>query len=294
MSNEGMTRLFSGFIEANKSGIVFENEDKQVKYINAAFLDMFDNTFTRDDVINAGQDAFLHKIKGFFADEDNFLETVSSLRANNEYDAHNILKLENNNVIELQFYPIDTDSNTSSYAWVYHKKESTCVSALKNETGQSHDVLTGLLNRYDFHDELKYHIALAHRYEKKLSFVLFDIDNHKQVNEKYGHGAGDEVLRAVADLIKRTGRTPDIAGRWGNSEVAVLLPEIDIDNAINTAEKFRKAVSFLSFDGVDIRITASFGVTSLQKTDTVHSLSKRADQALFAAKQTGRNKAIWV
>jgi diguanylate cyclase (GGDEF)-like protein len=128
---------------------------------------------------------------------------------------------------------------------------------------------------------------------------MLDVDRFKSVNDTYGHRTGDEVLQAIATLCRTSLRASDVAGRYGGEEIAILLPETNLADAMRTAERIRQAITQLEFDtkGGPVPVTASLGVATLQTAseEQLEDLLNWADQALYAAKQRGRNQvAIWV
>ncbi len=151
------------------------------------------------------------------------------------------------------------------------------------------DHLTGLKNRRAVEDILSMEMEIARRYERPLCFALIDVDHFKKVNDTYGHDVGDEVLKKLARILKEDLRSPDVLGRWGGEEFALILPETDIKGAEVLCERLREAVEKTTFDKVN-KITISIGLTQFKKEDTMNSLVKRADEALYEAKAKGRNR----
>jgi diguanylate cyclase (GGDEF)-like protein len=126
------------------------------------------------------------------------------------------------------------------------------------------------------------------------SLVLFDLDQFKRVNDDYGHPAGDTVLRALVDVCKKHLRDSDQLGRMVGVEFAILLPRTGLPEAALVAERMRAAIGANPVKGerAMIAMTASFGVTTIRADDTTVSLFKRADAALQAAKEAGRNRVV--
>lgn len=151
------------------------------------------------------------------------------------------------------------------------------------------DSLTGIANRRKFSEILANEMDRARRYATPLSLAMYDLDYFKRVNDTFGHSVGDYVLQAVTELVKRNIRAVDLVARWGGEEFMVLLPQSDMQAALNVAEKLRRAISGYTFDKVD-HLTASFGVVSFEPQDDFNSLLKRVDDALYHAKQQGRNR----
>ncbi|GGO81496.1 diguanylate cyclase [Marinobacterium nitratireducens] len=150
------------------------------------------------------------------------------------------------------------------------------------------DTLTGIANRKRFEEALTNEISRARRYQHALSLVMFDLDFFKQINDSRGHSAGDRVLREMAGLVRANLRDIDIFARWGGEEFTLVLPDLELENAFRVAEKLRQLIQDATF-GDGIKITASFGVTEFDE-DEIDEILRRADIALYQAKQRGRNR----
>lgn len=151
------------------------------------------------------------------------------------------------------------------------------------------DSLTKIYNRMKFTNSLNEEINRAIRYGHSLSIIMFDIDFFKKVNDNYGHDVGDSVLIEISFLVKDNVRKIDVFARWGGEEFIVLLPETEIKGACILAEKLRSSIENHSFSTVK-KITSSFGVSELTNEDDYSSFTKRVDEALYIAKNNGRNK----
>ncbi len=162
------------------------------------------------------------------------------------------------------------------------------------------DELTQLYNRRYFHARLEEEIERAKRYDHPVSLFLMDIDHFKSVNDRHGHQAGDEVLRAIGGILKSITRSVDIVARYGGEEFVALLPETQKETARVTAEKLRVAIEvhpFLLPDQSAFHVTASFGVSTLDMADKptaamADRIVKTADDAMYQAKQAGRNRVV--
>ena len=150
------------------------------------------------------------------------------------------------------------------------------------------DSLTGLCNRHRFNELLEQEVARARRYHAPLSLIMFDLDYFKNINDTYGHAVGDQVLQGVAEIIRKNVRVTDWVGRWGGEEFMVLCPEATEKDAAVTAEKLRGLVESHIFETVKT-ITISCGVTRFKAHDSVDTFVSRADDALYRAKDNGRN-----
>ena len=155
------------------------------------------------------------------------------------------------------------------------------------------DFLTGVSNRRRFLEVCDEELARARRYKHPFSIVMGDIDHFKAVNDKYGHDAGDEVLKNFAQVAQSALREGiDLVGRMGGEEFALLLPETSMEKARSVVDRLRKNVekTVTEVDGKSIGVTCSFGIAELSPaTVAIDSMMKRADLALYAAKSAGRN-----
>ncbi len=151
------------------------------------------------------------------------------------------------------------------------------------------DYLTGLPNRRGIERILQDEVERARRYGRPLSVVMVDLDHLKRVNDAFGHDVGDRALQEVAQLLSRELRRTDRIGRWGGEEFIIVAPETDRKAAWVLAQRLKETLENRRFDQVGT-ITASYGVASFRPDDTVQSLIKRADEALYRAKTGGRNR----
>ena len=152
------------------------------------------------------------------------------------------------------------------------------------------DQLTGLLNRRAITELLKAEIERRHRYQQEFSLVMIDIDHFKAVNDDFGHDVGDKVLKALGGILLNELRKPDAAGRWGGEEFVVLAPGSDAQAAAQLAERLRGIVRKTELPEVPRQITASFGVAHHQDDESWEQRLNRADQALYQAKDAGRDR----
>ena len=150
------------------------------------------------------------------------------------------------------------------------------------------DPLTNIANRKKFEEALNSEISRANRYDHPLSFVIFDIDHFKIINDSFGHKIGDQVLQGLASVVDDNIRDIDVFARWGGEEFVLILPCITIEEAINFSERLRQLISKAELSK-GVYITCSFGVSEYHNTDAVEDLFHRADQALYRVKNNGRN-----
>ena len=153
------------------------------------------------------------------------------------------------------------------------------------------DPLTSLFNRRKFNELLAYEVERDQRYHAGLCLIMCDIDHFKQINDKFGHAAGDFALKVFSDKVTENIRDVDIFARWGGEEFMILMPNSNIDNACSVAEKLRDTIEHTDIKAVNC-ITASFGVAHCNNSDTSESIVERVDAALYKAKQQGRNMVV--
>lgn len=156
------------------------------------------------------------------------------------------------------------------------------------------DPLTGCYNRREFENQLEKNMAHAARHKNTLSLFMFDLDYFKEVNDRYGHQAGDLVLKEVASTVKKNIRQGDILARFGGEEFIAILPGTDLQKAKELAERLREKISRLEIKTEDrtIGVTASFGVAQMQPDSTMDRLIAKADVMLYKAKKNGRNTVM--
>jgi len=155
------------------------------------------------------------------------------------------------------------------------------------------DDLTRLFNSRYFYKNLDKEIGRLVRYKQTLSLLLIDIDDFKKINDRYGHLKGDEVLKTTGRIIQDCLRKPDTAYRYGGEEFTVLLPETGIEAAMNVAERIRKrfeAQDFALIKNETLNISVSIGASQFNPGEEMEAFVKRVDDALYVAKQKGKNR----
>jgi len=159
----------------------------------------------------------------------------------------------------------------------------------------STDPMTQLYNRRYFTNVTKHILGLAKRQEQPLSLIMADIDKFKNINDTYGHHIGDEVIVYLAKIMKKQQRESDIICRYGGEEFVILLPNTDLKNAKLIAENLRKTIETSSIElenNEKLNFTLSLGVSvvDVKNEDNIFEVLQRADEALYEAKESGRNK----
>jgi diguanylate cyclase (GGDEF)-like protein len=161
----------------------------------------------------------------------------------------------------------------------------------KLEKMASIDHLTGIYNRHKFEQLFKIEEERTLRYGSPFAIIMFDIDHFKNINDTYGHDIGDLILKKVVEIINKQLRQTDAFTRWGGEEFVILCPGVNAEEASLLAGKLRHEIEVHSFEKVG-SITASFGVSSYEKHESKDKLLKRVDNALYQAKETGRNRVV--
>jgi len=172
------------------------------------------------------------------------------------------------------------------------EKLRQCIEVERNKA--YNDALTGIPNRMAFDERMSDEYQRWQRYDSKLTFCLVDIDKFKVVNDTYGHKAGDIVLKTIAKKCASKVRKSDFFCRYGGEEFALILPETDLSAAITVAETLRESIEKCSFQYGDktVNVTISCGLAEVKGKDTLDMVFKRADRALYKAKDSGRNCCI--
>ena len=232
------------------------------------------------------------EIRGL-SEEDIYKEMFN---ARNEGRAYFLLqdKLKNGDIRDVEVYsgPIFVKGSQLLYSVIHDVTKRIKLEGEMKRMATT-DALTGASNRHQFFQLARLELQRFLRYEHPLSAIMLDIDYFKNINDTHGHQAGDVVLRLLSALAQKTLRESDIFGRLGGEEFAALLPETGIVSAMQVAERLREKLSELVVreKDEDIRFTVSIGVTAANKHDkAIEDVLNRADEALYKAKRSGRNR----
>lgn len=194
----------------------------------------------------------------------------------------------------------DASGQPNLYSLMVYDVTDIAISriALQQANGQLEklsrtDKLTGLANRGYWQERLVQAFSLFKRYQTPHCLIMFDIDHFKKVNDTYGHLAGDLVIQDIASLLSASVRSSDIAGRYGGEEFAIILPETDLEGTLVFAERLRQAIEGLviQYEQQQLKVTISLGIAQLSSaTTSEQAWLQAADQALYSAKNSGRNR----
>jgi two-component system cell cycle response regulator len=277
----------------SQENIIFVSDGYKLDIVNKKFIDFF-KVQSKEDFLVKHQNvhSLFFKEAGLFNfDEEentNWIEQIINLSEINRIiklsDANNHLRTF---VVNADKYEQDENKYVVSFTDITEIRKKSALL----EYQANHDPLTGLLNRTAFNKIFDLELKRDIRYNHSVSLILYDIDDFKKVNDTYGHNIGDEVLKNIAKISTENVREHDSITRWGGEEFIVLLPETDIDGATQVAQKIRESIEEYE-DSETPQITSSFGVVQLEYEDTKESFIKRADDALYEAKKTGKNKVV--
>ncbi|RXJ60268.1 diguanylate cyclase [Candidatus Marinarcus aquaticus] len=280
----------------SQDNIVVVTDGAKISQVNKKFLDFF-KIDSLDDFLKKNQCIF-----SCFKQEDNFFSCPNVILDETWIDAlkklpeiNRVVKIDNCHGEERIFAIKIHEYEAESMHYVISFTDITEIKEKSNllEYQANHDQLTGLYNRQKFQSIFSKEINRTLRYKDELSLIMLDIDFFKIINDTYGHETGDRVLCDVSKVIQNSIRQSDSAVRWGGEEFIILLPETNLENAMAVAYKIKENLELFSFEYINNReVTASFGVTQLNATDTDNTFINRADQALYEAKRQGRNRII--
>lgn len=291
--SDGRRTYYRQIIDSASDIILVANRTKVVD-VNQHFFDFYSDFSTLDE--------FLEKYEGVcntFVKEEGFLQETISGQYWLDYVLKNKDKVHKAKIIKEgkpYFFAVKVREMQGRYEPLFNVllQDITEQELYKDQLEHlsQTDALTEVGNRLYFNRNLDKEIQRSHRYHSDLSLLMFDVDFFKKVNDNYGHDVGDKVLIELARRIKSLLRETDIFCRFGGEEFAIIMPETGGEEAQNTAERLRKVIEEVSQAEFPTRLTISFGVGQLTKWDSEKSLLKRVDDALYRAKELGRNRVV--
>lgn len=290
--NEQRT-LLNTVLDNIDAHVYMKSSDRRFLYVNQKVANLFgdsaDNIIGKLDeqvIPKEVADHFWQSDKKVF--ETNEKQVTEEIINNDDGTKYHYLSVK---------MPYHYDDNTS--ALIGFSTDVTELYKLKEEFKRqaSTDELTNLFNRRYFFEQAEKELGRARRHNSALSLIAIDIDYFKKINDQYGHPAGDAALIEVANNLKNMARNEDIVARIGGEEFSLLLPQTDLQEAIKVAERiclYHNEFPCEGIDGQQYPLTLSIGVSTLSESDAdFSSLVTRADQALYQAKQSGRNKVAF-
>ncbi len=311
------TQLFSILKNRAKNIILKKEEIQKNKTLQAiinadshllAVTDLENISFANNTFMNffniENSDEFNGKYKAFadiFMEQDGFIhkkllnegEDLMELMLRTPATKRNVMIFDFKDFVPKAFYfkltPIDRKNNKDIYLVTLIDISLMTIEKTELQSKVYYDNLTNIYNRNKIDEVFEHEISISNRYDTTFSIILIDIDHFKNFNDTYGHLIGDEVLVLLAKTINKITRITDTFARWGGEEFMMILPSTTKENAAIVAEHLRKDVEQISHTAAG-RITASFGVTEFVKDDTQESMYKKCDEALYIAKDNGRNR----
>ncbi len=289
ITNRRQKKYYKKIIDSS-TNIVLINDKKVIVGVNKKFFEYFNSYRTLEEFKQHHQcicDFFMQE-DGYLQKEMNSLSWIDYLLSNSDRSHKVKLKISD----KIYYFSIN--------ASMISQEDSRCSIVLSDITIEENykkkleqmsvtDALTGIGNRRYFHQKIKEERDRAERYKYKFSLIMFDIDFFKDVNDKYGHDVGDKVLKVYTALISLYLRDSDVFCRIGGEEFMIIVPNTSLEDAQKTAEKLRVAVE--NHREV-VAITMSFGVVEYKKGEEIEFVFKRVDDALYRAKNGGRNMVV--
>lgn len=287
--NQRYRELLEKIVELNENMIVLFDKTGIPVFANQSFLEFFDSdsieSFNEE---NQRFPTLFENKEGFFSyeEEGNWIEVFYPLK-----NEKHLVLMQSLKDFSFHAFVINIRYVHSDESYVCSFSEVTGIATEKYElqTKVYRDELTGIYNRAKFNEEFKEDLAFSKLHQEPLSVILFDIDLFKNINDTYGHSIGDDILKDLSQLSQQNIRSTDLLARWGGEEFILLLPNVDSSNAKKIAEKLRIAVKEHLFPH-DIKICCSYGVTQAKDDDTELSVFDRVDEALYQAKNLGRDR----
>ncbi|MEJ5169113.1 MAG: GGDEF domain-containing protein, partial [Arcobacteraceae bacterium] len=286
--------LLQNVINQQQSIIIVSNNDR-IELVNQSFLDFY-NVKSPEEFHQKYRcvcDTFIAHPSFFHLDNGNG-SWISKILELPEKDR--VVSILNVKTIDPKAFSVQINHllpNSSRYVITLTDITDIKLESQKHYYHATHDMLTKIYNRSFFLDKLDDELTYSSRYQVPFSIVIFDIDHFKRFNDTFGHLKGDEVLVAVCDIVKLNIRKTDIFARWGGEEFVILLPNTPIDKAEVLAQNLRKLIETLSLVDVE-SVTASFGISEYKAGDVEKTIFHRADEALYKAKENGRNQVVTV
>jgi diguanylate cyclase (GGDEF)-like protein/PAS domain S-box-containing protein len=277
----------SAVLDNIDNGVFLLDPQRRVVFVNQAAADMFSRTI--DSLIGKHRDEVVKEAAALMADPEDFLRRVKQPESG-AYAARGEFELEKprRRFIRWTAKPVPIEGGIGQLGVMTDVTSEVDLSRERDTLART-DPVTSLMNRRGAEELLEREAARAQRFGLRVSLVLFDLDHFKQINDRHGHDAGDEALRAVAQTLLSAMRGVDAAARWGGDELLAILPATGADGARSFAERVRHSVEQL-----DQRIihgaTLSSGVAELQPGEDWSDAIRRADSKLYEAKEAGRNR----
>ncbi len=273
-------------------GILYENMDKEVDYFNPAFLRIWT---IEENAIHTGMKTaeILRHSSNVISHPDHFSRHILEVEAAHETsESFEILTADGRTINQLSYPVVDEENRYIGRIWMYEDVTRQKQTAEQLLYLAERDHLTGLYNRRRFQEELERMVSSFRRENRHFALLFFDLDEFKYINDSFGHRAGDSVLIRISGELMTLVRSDVFLSRLGGDEFGLLAPVKNCDEALKLADRVVQAIATLPFrfEGNNLRITASIGIALFpEHGDSVDDLVARADTAMYAAKQRGKN-----
>jgi len=270
--------------------IIFITNFKEIVFSNKKFKELLNikhsNEYSKNILdMFIVSDGYLHR--ELLEDDESFIGLIQRTPENERIvsimDKHFSTKVFKIDIVQIDYQHYDDYLVTLTDITILKEEYA------KTEKKAYYDGLTSVYNRYKFDEIISVEIENAQRYHRYFSLAILDIDKFKNFNDTYGHLVGDEVLIMLATHVQESIRQTDVFARWGGEEFIILFKETDVLQAKIVLEKIRESISELEHETAG-KVTASFGVTEFKSNDTQDTIFKRCDDALYKAKEGGRNR----
>lgn len=283
-----MATLLSGM----SIGILFEDRENRVEYVNPAFRHMWAIEETIELVGRPTRDVLDHSTHRF-ARPDHASKHILHVLDTHEISERFEIDLYDGRILTQLSYPVsDTDGRAIGRLWIYEDITHERQTAQQLIYLAEHDALTGLYNRHRFQEHLERMISAAARSGARFALLYFDLDDFKTINDTFGHRAGDTVLVRAAGEVASLVRGGELFARLGGDEFAILAETVREEEPVQLAERIVHAISSIPFRfrGSNLRLTASIGIARFpQHGDNAEDLVAHADTAMYQAKDSGKN-----
>ncbi len=262
------------------------DDQENFRRVNDAFISVFSPGRSDLENVKFSDIVFNEKYGEIISQQFKEAKKGSSIDSQSWYTLPNL----GERFLRIHIYPLFSGRQTIS-GLVFHAMDLTEMKLMEEKLHQLSitDTLTGLFNRNHFQTLSETEMSRSARYGIPLSFIMFDIDHFKRINDTYGHDNGDVVLKAIADLVRRKVRDTDSLFRWGGEEFILMLPHTTSNEAVVLAERIRLDIEQIVHEGIG-KVTCSFGVTAYRGREPGQVLFNRLDGLLYESKNSGRNR----
>lgn len=293
--NESLTtelKIVKSVID-QQNNIIFVTNGEKISLVNKAFLNLFDMKNLEDfyskfrnieNTFIAHQNFFTIK-----SPSTNWLNEIGTLHERDKVVSIIDYKSFEPKVFSVQLKRLTFDETNFIVTFIDITEEK--LESQKYYFNATHDALTKIYNKSFFLDSLKISLGKTKRYQSKFSLVFFNIDNLKLINDQFGYLFGDIIVSKIAETVKENIRTCDILARYSDDEFAIILPETNINKAELLAENLRKTIEHIIFEDIQNQ-SASFGITQFLEVDSNNTLIQRVQEALYVAKENGKNRVV--